>query len=151
MRRLVLFALYLTTAASARPHARPNFTGTWVLDTAVLGRQTGWTDAERVVVQTESTISIRQHNVWEMRESVDSLLLPTNGEPRPQRDRAGVTNSARWAGDTLVLTTHGDNPPRKWDDVRRWTLVGPAMLRVDQVVHVNGKKMRDEGAVFRRQ
>lgn len=154
MRSLALHLLVISLIAShtSRVPAHPNFTGAWVLDTAVLGRQTGWTDAERFVVQTDSTVSIRQHNVSEMGEATDSILVPTNGRPVAQSVLTGirVSNSASWAGDTLVLTTHGTNTGRTWDDVRRWTLVDPAMLRIDQVVHMNGKMVRDEGAVFRR-
>jgi len=155
MRPLALIVLLIPFLphAAVRSPVRPNFTGTWVLDTAVLGRQTGWTDAERFVVQTDSTISIRQHNISEMGETRDSILVPTNGHAIPQSLRAGVnlTNSAIWAGDTLVLTTHGTNGARSWDDVRRWTLIDATTLRVDQVVHMNGSKVRDEASVFRRQ
>lgn len=156
MRRVaVLLAAVVgaSPAAAQKAASHPNFTGTWVLDTTLLGRQTGYLEATVTVKHTADSLRYKTKALTEQRTVESEIVAALDGKPTPQPSPAGtmtLTTTAIWAGDTLVVTTHGEGNGRAYDDVRRWRLSDPNTLGIYQTVVMQGKQVRAEGSMYRR-
>ena len=135
MRRLVTSAAALAavvvTAAAASHHAalaHPDFSGTWVLDTARTPaspyRPSSLTETD---TQHGDTLRITRSTTTPQGDVQSTLTVGLDGKPWPNTVNGGAVQAsmstvATWADSTLVLTSTIDIQGQEVHQVERWTL-----------------------------
>ena len=120
--RLLAASAVLCLAASAKP----NFSGTWKLDTekSSFGPMPAPTSMTREIKHTEPSLQIKTTTVSQQGDNVMELRYTTDGKESTNTTRMGdIKGTAQWEGDALVVRYTIANPQTgeiKFED--RWTL-----------------------------
>lgn len=106
---------------------RPDFTGIWVMDTALSPGPTLPRALSYTIQHHGDTVTIRRHTVNSQGEFTADLVYGTDGKPwRNTTTQAGVpvqiTSVLTWAGDSLVITSELEAGGQALHQVETWSL-----------------------------
>jgi hypothetical protein len=119
-------AVVLLLALSLGAQAKPNFGGTWKLDTAKsdFGPMPPPSSMTREIRHDEPSLQIKTTTATQQGEITAELKYTTDGKPSTNSTRMGeVKGTAQWEGDTLVIRYTISSPQlgdMKFED--RWAL-----------------------------
>lgn len=118
--------LAIVCALSAAAYAKPNFAGTWKLDTAKsdFGPMPGPTSMTRVIQHEEPNLHVKTTQVGQRGEFTTELKYTTDGKDSINKTQMGdVKGNANWDGDTLVVKYKMSSPQAGEIDIEdRWQL-----------------------------
>jgi len=124
--RTLALRLALICALSAAAYAKPNFAGTWKLDSAAsdFGPMPGPSSMTRVIQHEEPNIQIKTTQVGQRGELTTDLKYTTDGKESVNKTQMGdVKSTAAWDGDILVVKYKVDSPQAGEIDIEdRWAL-----------------------------
>lgn len=124
--RTVALRLALVSALSAAAYAKPNFAGTWKLDSANsdFGPMPGPSSMTRVIQHEEPSIQIKTTQVGQRGELTTELKYTTDGKDSINKTQMGeVKSNAVWEGDILVVKYKINSPQAGEIDIEdRWAL-----------------------------
>ncbi len=116
---------------TARATAYPDFSGTWIVDSARTDVMlAGASELTVSITQTPNGMTIRSVTTVDANavESIDSVAFDGSASRftvlirGARAQRASRTMTSRWEGATLVTTLTGDASGSKWERVERWSL-----------------------------
>lgn len=122
-----LAVMNVVGAEAQSTRGRPNFTGSWVLDTALSRGPTLPRALSYTIQHHGDTLTIRRHAVNSQGEFTADLVYGTDGKPwRNSTTQAGVlvqiSSVLTWAGDSLVITSELDAGGQTLHQVETWSL-----------------------------
>jgi hypothetical protein len=149
MNRLVAFTLILlVNPALATPQAKPDFSGTWVLDTehSSLSTAKSQLPPETLVVEQTGT-ELR----YELRSTGVTTVVGLDGKVTTKNEPGGgtVELQAKWNGDRLMVTTTTSRPSFILFSMFVWSLSADGKVltlqgtTVDKTTQPMGQRVSD--------
>ncbi len=142
---LALLALAPVVSHAQTPAAHPDFTGTWVLDTAQSDKgQMIPSKMTLKITQTPAGITVERQQTSQMGETTTSMKYATDGSTSKnqmtiQGTPVDVSTVVTWEGATPVFTNAmkmGDNDVQS---VEKWSLSGKN-LTLNRTVNFGGQE-----------
>jgi hypothetical protein len=162
MRPTILIAISALTLgapqlATAQAKAHPDFTGTWVMDTARTPRAGMATTALSYTVKQTPTMLTMDRKVETAQGSAGGTLnYNLDGSPTPNHVSQGgqelsASSTMTWAADTLVLSSDITAGERTVHQVDRWVLApGGKELTISRRIDMGGQ-VREASYVMTKQ
>jgi len=120
--------LALVCALSTAAYAKPNFAGTWKLDTAKsdFGPMPGPSSMTRVIQHEEPNMQVKTTQVGQRGEFTTELKYTTDGKDSINKTQMGdIKANVNWDGDILVVKYKMNSPQAGEIDIEdRWQLTG---------------------------
>ncbi len=120
-----VFAGLLVCALTAFAADKPNFSGTWKLnvDKSDFGPMPKPEKADFVIVHKDPELNVKQTAVGSMGEVTSDVKILTDGTEFTNNTRGQeVKGTAKWEGQTLVVTQHLDMQGTTVTFVQKWSL-----------------------------
>jgi hypothetical protein len=142
---IALLALVPALSHAQNATARPDFSGTWVLDTALSDKgQMIPSKLTLKITQTPTTIAVDRQQTSQMGEVTSSMKYATDGSTSKNQMTMGgntvdVSTVVTWEGATPVFTSamkFGDNDAQS---VEKWSLNGKN-LTLNRTVNFGGQE-----------
>jgi hypothetical protein len=137
--------VFLGESLSFISAAKPDFSGTWVLDRARSNGDALPSAMSFRIAQDSSTLHLRRTTTLAGGEDITALEYRLDGTPTVVSIKSGSvpqerTTSAEWLGDTLVLSSVTKAGESSLRAVERWTLdTGGGTLRVEAAIEAGGQ------------
>ncbi len=151
MKRSMMFGVFLAlvVAALAFAQGKPNFSGTWTLDTAKSempgggGGGRGMGGGPMTVTQNDKQLTVERTMGENTMKQVYNLDGTESKNEMMGRGGQTMTSTAtaKWEGDKLVITTKSEGPNGPREQTQSWSLNPDGTLTIERTMGQGTAKM----------